>query len=486
MNKQNKTNKVRLRFAPSPTGFLHIGNLRTALFGYFIARNLGGDFILRIEDTDSKREVSGAVEALLDVFEWLGLEFDEGPHLGGEHGPYIQSQRQEIYNHYAKELLNSGGAYPCFCSSERLTKLREEQQRNKQAPGYDRFCRHLSPAEVAEKIASGEPYVIRQKMPLKACIEVHDELRGKIKFDSSSLDDQVLIKSNGVPTYQFASVVDDHLMEISHVTRGDEWLSSFPKNVLLYQAFGWQAPKFIHLPLILNKGGGKLSKRQGDVFVEDYRKKGYLPEALINFSCLLGWRPQNEKEILSREEIIANFFIKQIGSSPAVFDETKLNFLNAHYIRTKSVTELAQLSQDYFAEAGYQLDFETMSSYLALAQERMKVLSEGPDLVSFLIKLPPYSADLLAYKDLTLTQAKENLLVLESFIANIADNDWNTVSLQTKIIDYIKEIGGSNAHFLWPLRIALAGLKNSPTPFEIATVLGKAETLARIKQALAK
>jgi glutamyl-tRNA synthetase len=316
-------NKIRLRLAPSPTGFLHIGNLRTALFGYLLAKSLKGDFILRIEDTDEKREVAGAVDSLIKILDWIGLNFDEGPHKGGDYGPYIQSERKDIYNKLATELLEKDGAYHCFCSSEDLTKMREEQQAAKLPPRYDRRCRNLSKDEVAAKISSGASFIIRQKLPLSGEIIVHDELRGDISFQCSDLEDHALIKSNGVPTYQFASVVDDHLMGISHVTRGDEWLPSFPKNILLYQAFGWTPPLFIHLPLILNKTGGKLSKRQGDVFVEQYKDQGYLPEALINFCALLGWHPKHDKEVLSLSELEQEFSIDGMGSSPAIYDSVK-------------------------------------------------------------------------------------------------------------------------------------------------------------------
>jgi len=287
--------KIRTRFAPSPTGFLHIGSLRTALFDYLLAKSNNGDFILRIEDTDQKRKVEGAIENLIDTLNWLGLKFDEGPGVGGKYGPYIQTERIDIYNKYIKELLNSGKAYHCFCSQNRLNNLREEQIKNKKAPRYDNHCRNLSKEKINEKIKSGKDFVIRQKMPLKGKTVVYDKLRGKIEFNNQELEDQVLIKSNGIPTYQFANVVDDYLMKITHVIRGTEWIPSLPKNILLYQLFGWDPPKFIHIPLTLNKNGGKLSKRHNDVAVEDYKKNGYLPEALLNFSALLGLHPKGDK-----------------------------------------------------------------------------------------------------------------------------------------------------------------------------------------------
>lgn len=480
--------KIRLRFAPSPTGFLHIGNLRTALFTYLLAKSQGGDFILRIEDTDEKREVKGALESLLKILSWLGINFDEGPHLGGAYGPYIQSQRLDIYKEYTQKLLDKGEAYYCFCSEERLAEMRDQQQKRKEAPRYDGHCRNLSPAEVEAKIKEGWPYVIRQKMPLNTCVEVYDELRGKIVFNSNDLDDQVLIKSNGVPTYQFASVIDDHLMEISHVSRGDEWISSFPKNALLYKSFGWTAPKFIHLPLILNKGGGKLSKRQGDVFVEDYKEKGYLPEALINFCALIGWHPKDDQEILSLEEIIEKFSIAGIGASPAVFDIEKLDFYNAYYIRQKSISELVDLCRSYL-EKDKLIDEKTdpalIEKVISVSQERLKKLSDISDLSFYLFQDEiEYEKDLLIWKSLSLEEVKNNLKELFDILAEVKEEDWQQEFLENLIISYLKENNKKNGDYLWPLRVALSGQKNSPSPFELAWVLGKEKSLARIKKAL--
>ncbi|PIX11246.1 glutamate--tRNA ligase, partial [Candidatus Falkowbacteria bacterium CG_4_8_14_3_um_filter_36_11] len=322
--------KIRLRFAPSPTGYLHIGGLRTALFNYLIAKNLGGKLILRIEDTDQKREVKGAVKSLIDILNWSGIKFDEGPEIGGDFGPYLQSQRKNIYSKHIQQLINKGKVYYCFCAPERLDKMRQEQQIKKLPPRYDRTCRDLSDKIIKQNLKDKKSFVIRQKMPLAGEVIVNDELRGQIKFKAENLDDQVLIKSNGMPTYQFANVVDDYLMKISHVVRGEEWIPSLPKNILLYKDFGWTAPKYIHLPLMLNKGGGKLSKRQGDVAVEDFRSAGYLPESLINFCGLLGWRFSSaekkieENEIFSLAELVKIFIIKDISVSPAIFDNDKL------------------------------------------------------------------------------------------------------------------------------------------------------------------
>ena len=362
-------NTVRTRFAPSPTGYLHIGSLRTALFAYLAAKTQNGKFILRIEDTDQKRYVAGAVEKIIEILDWVGLKFDEGPHTGGEYGPYIQSQRKEIYDEYVKTLLEKGEGYYCFCSPERLEAMRAEQTARKLPPRYDRTCRHLSKAEVDKKLKAGGQAVIRQKMPISGEVIVHDELRGDIKFKAEDLEDHVLIKSDNMPTYHFALVVDDYLMKITDVIRGEEWLPSFPKNILLYRSFGWQPPKFYHLPLTLNKGGGKLSKRQGDVAVEDYKKKGYLPEALINFSALLGWHPANDNEIFSLVDLEKEFKVEDLGTSPAVFDLEKLDYLNGYYIRHKPIDDLTLLCIPYLAEAGF---IEVTQNSPAVGQAKLK------------------------------------------------------------------------------------------------------------------
>ena len=478
----SQKNKPRLRFAPSPTGFLHIGNFRSALFGYLLAKSLNGSFSLRIEDTDQKREVEGAVDSLLKIMKTMGVEFDEGPHIGGKYGPYIQTQRLDIYKKYAAQLLKEGKAYHCFCSEERLAEMRTAQEAKKEAPRYDRRCRNLSSAEADARIKAGEKFVIRQKMPLDGEVKVYDALRGEIVFKAADLDDQVLIKSDGIPTYQFANVVDDHLMKITHVTRGDEWLGSFPKNILLYQDFGWTPPQFIHMPLILNKiGGGKLSKRKGDVFVEDYLAKGYLPAALINFCVLLGWHPKSDKEIWTLAELKKEFSLAGMGASPAVFDTEKLDYYNSHYIREKSVATLTDLCLPYLKAAGRDTsDQKQIEKFVALAQDRLKTLSEISVATDFLFALPEYAPELLCWKTLTLDNAKANLAKLKPELEKIGAGDWNKTYLETTIMNWIKETEGKNGDYLWPLRVALTGLKNSPGPFEVADALGKEESLRRI------
>jgi len=488
---------IRARFAPSPTGWLHIGSLRTALFGYLIAKTLGGKFILRVEDTDQKREVAGAVESLIKILDWTGIRFDEGPHLGGDYGPYVQSQRLAIYEKYAEQLLAENKAYRCFCSAERLEKMRQGQQAKKLPPRYDRACRELAETEVNKKLAQGEKFVIRQKMPLAGQVIVRDELRGDIKFQAQDLEDQILIKSDGMPTYQFAVVVDDHLMAISHVLRGDEWLSSFPKNILLYRDFNWPAPKFIHLTLTLNKTGGKLSKRQGDVAVEDYRAKGYLAEALLNFCALLGWHPKEDNEILLLDDMIKKFRYQDMGTSPAIFDVDKLDYFNGWHIRHKPLADLAKLCLPYLGKNQAQFGYDYIKKVVSLEQERLKKLSEIGELTEFFFTDEiSYQPELLVWKKMTLAQVKNNLRTIFELLEKIPDSEWTDDSLEEAIMDYLKakqlktgepastrpSLGG----YLWPLRASLTGRAASPGPFAVAEVLGKERSLKRINQAIKK
>jgi glutamyl-tRNA synthetase len=476
--------EVRLRFAPSPTGSLHIGGFRTALFSYIIAKSQNGKLILRIEDTDQNREVKNAKEHLIDILNWSGIYFDEGPHKKGNFGPYIQSQRKEIYKKYANILLESGQAYRCFCSNERLAEMRKKQQENKEAPRYDKHCRNLSEEEIKNKLANNESFVIRQKMPLEGEIKVKDELRGDINFKAVDLDDQILIKSDQMPTYQFASVVDDHLMKISHVTRGEEWIPSFPKNVLLYQAFNWEVPKFIHLPLVLNKEGGKLSKRQNDVAVEDYKKQGYLPTALLNFSIMLGWHPKGNNEIMSLDEIIKSFRIKNMQTSPAVFDREKLDYFNAYYLRQLSPEALLEKSKKFLKDYHFK-DIEYLQKILVLEQSRIKKLAELPELIDFFFqdKLN-YEAELLIWKKNTKEETKLYLKEIYNFLNNIEASKWEEKYLEETVISYLKKNDKKLGDYLWPLRVALTGKKNSPGPFETASILKKETSLKRITRAL--
>ncbi|NCD00992.1 glutamate--tRNA ligase [bacterium] len=490
--------KTRLRFAPSPTGYLHIGGLRTALFAYIIAKSQKGELVLRIEDTDQAREVEGAVEKLINILNWSGIEFSESPEKGGDFGPYIQTQRLDIYKKYAQELIDKGEAYYCFCTPERLNKMREEQQKNKQAPRYDSHCRDLSKEDVKRKIEAREKFVIRQKMPLEGIVRVKDELRGEIEFKAENLEDHVLIKSDGIPTYQFASVVDDHLMEISHVTRGEEWIPSFPKNILLYKAFGWEPPKFIHLPLILNKEGGKLSKRQNDVAVEDYKEQGYLPEALLNFCILLGWHPKDDEEVLSLDDILSKFNIKDMQVSPAVFDRDKLNYFNSLYIRKLTEDQLLEKSLEFLKDIieknndkyilknnGKEISENFLKKVLLVEQSRLKNLSELPEIIDFFFQDDlEYEKELLIWKKLSLEDVKNNLKEVKEILDNIDENDWEEKKLEEKLILYIKNKEGKVGDYLWPLRVSLTGKKNSPGPFEVSGILGKEESLKRLEKAI--
>jgi len=493
--------KIRTRFAPSPTGFLHIGNLRTVLFEYLTAKALGGEFILRIEDTDQKREVEGAVESLINILNWVGIKFDEGPHVGGNYGPYIQTQRLDIYQKHAKELIDKGEAYYCFCTEDRLAKMREEQEAMKLPPRYDRCCRNLSKEEVEKRIAGGEKFVVRQKMPLDGEYTFHEELRGDLKFNAKDLDDHVLMKSNGVPTYQLASVVDDHLMEITHVLRGAEWLASFPKNILLYRSFGWEAPKFFHLSLIMNKEGGKLSKRQGDVAVEDFRKKGYIPEGLINFMLLLGWHPEGDNEILTLAEAEKLFKPENIGVSPAIFDIEKLDFFNGHHIRQKSLDDLVALCRPYLEENLALTTDERkkgdkfLKKVLTLSRERLKKLSDITEQSKYFFKEKlEFDPAMIIWRKSDAAGAKAALADLKVFLEGIGEGEWEVKTLEEKVMGYIKEVSEKDGpstplrtgDYLWPMRVALTGEKASPSPFEMAWALGKEETISKITDSISK
>ena len=483
--------KSRLRFAPSPTGYLHVGSLRTALFNYLATKSMGGKLILRIEDTDEKRKVEGAQESLIKILSWVGIKFDEGPNIGGEFGPYVQTERKDIYEKHIKKLLEENKAYYCFCTPERLQKMREDQQANKKAPRYDRCCRDLSKDEIKKRLVGTgqcpvQKYVIRQKMPLDGEVVVHDELRGDIKFNASDLEDHVLIKSNGVPTYQFASVVDDYEMKISHIIRGEEWIPSFPKNILLYKAFGWTPPKFFHMPLTLNKEGGKLSKRQGDVAVEDYRDKGYLKEALINFCVLLGWHPKDDKELFTLKELEKEFKLEDMGTSPAIFDVEKLDYINGYYIRQMNLEKLVELCKPYLGE-NLKKTPEFIKKVVATEQERLKKLSEIGELTKFFfVDKLEYDSKFLIWKKLSEKEVKNNLEQVLEQLEKIPEKNWTNDSIEDALISYIKAKEEKVGNFLWPMRVALTGRKASPGPFEVAEVLGKEESLKRVKQGIDK
>ena len=508
--------KIRTRFAPSPTGFVHIGSLRTALFSFLFARHNQGVHVLRIEDTDQSRQVEGALENLLKVMKEIGVEFDEGFYLKddgtvglpteasakvgerGDFGPYLQSKRLEKYQIAAAKLISENKAYYCFCSQERLDELKKEQAALKKSPMYDRLCRNLNADEIKTKLvefeALGKSPVVRFAIPAEGETVIHDLIYGDIVYDHKVLDDQVIIKSDGFPTYHLAVVVDDHEMQITHVIRGEEWLPSTPKHLLIYQALEWEPTEFAHLPLILNQDKSKLSKRQGDVSVEDFLAKGYLKEALINFVAFLGWNPKTEKEIFSLEELIKEFDLAKINKSGAVFDLNKLDWLNGQYIKKLDVTELAQRLKAYWQQAGIdakKYSDNYLSAIAALEQERLKKLSEIGERTKYFFTAPEYDPAILVWKKSSAEDAKAKLESLLTVFEGLTDQtSVNAGELQLILETHIAEIKSDKGSVLWPLRVALTGLEKSPGPFEVAAVLakgpGKKEILNRLQTAINK
>jgi len=470
---------IRVRFAPSPTGFLHIGGLRTCFYNWLYTKQNNGKFILRIEDTDRQRIVPKAVDNLTKTLKIMGLDWDEF---------YVQSERLKIYQKYAQELLDKGYAYYCFCSASELKAMREKQIAQKMAPKYDGRCRKLTQKEISAKIKAKEPYVIRLKVPKKGKGEFFDVIREEIQIDFKNVDDQILLKSDKWPTYHLANVVDDHLMNITHVIRGEEWLPSTIKHILLYQFFGWKPPKFVHLPLLLNSDKSKLSKRQGDVAVEDYLKQGYLPDALLNFIALLGWNPGNNKEIFSRKELTKSFSLKRIQKAGAIFNREKLDWLNGYYIRQMSVDDLTKKCIPYLEEFDIikkSKNLEWLKKIVSLEQERMKKLSDIIDLGSyFWADKIEYDAQILIWKDTPQTEIKDNLIKLEKILNKIPEAEFNNANINQKVLAWAPEKGKGS--IFWPWRVALSGLKSSPPPNDIAEILGKKKTLQRIKSAINK
>ncbi len=500
---------TRVRFAPSPTGFVHIGSLRTALFNFLFARRTGGTLILRIEDTDQNRFVEGAVENLLRVMHELGIDFDEGLYLDqqdreergkvarrGKHGPYVQSERLDIYKKHAEQLVVAGHAYYCFCDEQRLEDLRKEQIALKKPPMYDRLCRNLTTEEIAVKLKEFQEEdkhpVIRQTIPFSGQTTVHDLVYGNIVFEHATLDDQILLKSDGFPTYHLAVVVDDHLMDISHVLRGEEWISSTPKHLLLYQAFGWEPTRFAHLPLILNRDKSKLSKRQGDVSVEDFLAKGYLKEALLNFVAFLGWNPKTDQEIFSLSDLVDQFDLSKVNKAPAIFDLDKLDWMNSLYIRAKPIGELTQLLIPYWQAAGYSVpeNEKYLQRVVELERDRLKKLSEIGERTRYFFMEPEYDAELLVWRKSTKEDAKVKLSSLHDYLSHCDEADFEPADLETKLKQFIAKNNFDNGSVLWPLRVALTGLEKSPGPFEVASTLvlglGKQAVLNCIQAAIKK
>ncbi|OGH95231.1 MAG: glutamate--tRNA ligase [Candidatus Magasanikbacteria bacterium RIFOXYD2_FULL_41_14] len=487
---------ISTRFAPSPTGFLHVGSLRTALYCYLIAKQNSGKFLLRVEDTDQKRSVEGAIPAVLDALKWAGIEPDEGV-VGfenndvvekGDCGPYLQSKRLKIYEQHANILLEKGCAYYCFCTPERLAQVRERQEKNHEASGYDGHCRELDINEIKNNLSANVPYVVRLKMPKTGVTEFTDLIKGKVSFKNEFVDDQVLLKTDGFPTYHLAVVVDDHLMAITHVIRGDEWLSSTPKHIYLYECFGWEKPVFAHLPLLLNADKSKLSKRQGDVAVGDYIKKGYLPEALINFVAFLGWNPGDDREIFSLAELAKEFSLEKVNKSGAVFNLEKLDWYNKYYLRQLSNEQVAELVLPFFGDKikDLRLKIEDFANVIGLEKGRVTTLAELPEAVGFVFNLPDYLADMLIWKKSSPEEAIKILSELKDWLNTKSVQPKNKIDWEKRVGEWIVQKSYSNGVVLWPLRVALSGQEKSPGPYEIAAVLGKDEVLKRLEVALIK
>lgn len=477
---------IRTRFAPSPTGYMHIGNLRSALYAYLFARKNRGAFLLRIEDTDQERYVEGAVEVIYDTLHSVGMDWDEGPDIGGDFGPYVQSERKALYLPYAERLIGSGHAYRCFCTKEELEERRAESAARGETFKYDKHCLHLGADEIQAKIDEGLPYVIRQNVPLTGSTTFHDLLFGSITVENNTLDDNVLIKADGMPTYNFANVVDDHLMAITHVMRGMEYLSSTPKYDLLYQSFGWEIPQYIHMPPIMKDAQHKLSKRTGDASFQDLLTKGYLKEAVLNYIALLGWSPGDDREKFTLEELIEAFDIAGMSKSPAIFDPNKLTWLNAEYIRALPCEEFTAHARLYYGQAGVaHMDTDVLCRIL---QPRVEVFTQIPDMVDFLSALDEgYDVELFTNKK-SKTDAEVSRAVLTMVLpALTALPDWTEQALHDTLLSMAAERGMKNGTLLWPVRIALAGKAVTPGgAIEIAFLLGREESLRRLTTGLKK
>ncbi|HLC44701.1 MAG TPA: glutamate--tRNA ligase [Patescibacteria group bacterium] len=479
MKHASKNPKVRTRFAPSPTGYLHVGGLRTALFNYLFARHNEGVFVLRIEDTDRERYVAGAVEKILQTLKEVGLGYDEGPDKDGGFGPYIQSERLPQYQKYAADLISTGSAYYCFCTPSRLDKIREEQKRNNFPTRYDGNCRDLSQKEREKNFRAGTPFVVRFRTPRTGVTEFTDLVFGRKEFRNDLLDDTILTKSDGYPVYNFANVIDDHLMEISHVIRGEEFISSTPKHVLLYQSFGWGLPQFAHLPLLLDQHRKKLSKRSGDVAVEEYLLKGYLKEALLNFISLLGWNPKSKEEIFSLQELVAEFSLDHANKSGAIFDPAKLNFINRKWQQKLNLGRQDPLyvrAVQILQERLGQIDENTLVAvWPQILQRANDPYALEKDLEEFLFyfREPQVEISLLPWKKQSPDSVKARLTLLREYISTLQPADFEARILEQKIKKLLQSRGVPLGEALWPLRVALTGQKNSPGPFEVMESFGK-------------
>lgn len=474
-------NEVRTRFAPSPTGYMHIGNLRTALYEYLIAKANGGKFILRIEDTDQERYVEGAEKIMYETLQITGLQHDEGPDIGGNYGPYVQSQRKDTYLPYAKELIEKGAAYYCFCTKERLEELKANS--DAVVTGYDRHCRDLSPEEVQTKLDAGTPYVIRQKMPLTGKTVYTDIVYGPVEIENAELEDQILIKSDGLPTYNFANVIDDHLMEITHVVRGNEYLSSTPKYNLLYAALGWEIPIYIHLPSVMKDAQHKLSKRNGDASFQDLLSKGYLPEAILNYIALLGWSPRDNQEFFTLQELVNHFHIEGLSKSPSIFDPVKLTWMNGEYLRKMAPEQYFEIALPYLQEA-VKTPGVDLRKIASLVQGRADTLCDIAPMIDFIDELPEYDTELYCHKKMKTDRQNslENLKVANSLLKGIEESQWTETLLHDKLMELAANLGIKNGQILWPVRTALSGKGFTPGgAIELLYLLGKEESLARME-----
>lgn len=472
--------EVRTRFAPSPTGYMHIGNLRTALYGYLYAKREGGKFILRLEDTDSKRYVAGAVQIIYDTLKDAGIRYDEGPDIGGDYGPYIQSERAAIYKEYAEKLVELGGAYYCFCDKERIDSLKDENGVGR----YDKHCLHLSKEEIAEKLAAGVPYVIRQNVPEEGSGSYEDLVYGTVTVDFKDIEDGVLLKSDGMPTYNFANVVDDHLMGITHVIRGSEYLSSTPKYNLMYDAFGWERPTYIHLPPIMKNAHEKLSKRNGDASYQDLVDKGYIKEAIINYIALLGWSPKSNQEKMSLKELEENFSLSGINKSPSIFDEPKLRWLSGEYIRAMSAEEFKAVALPFLQKSKAYGRYDE-DKLLKMLQSRVDVLEDIPSKVDFLEEYGEIDPALYFNKKM-----KSDAEIAKAVLPKAADvfknlDKFENAELYAALVALAQEQGMKNGQVLWCVRIALTGKENTPGgASEMAELLGRERSLERLAHAM--
>ena len=478
--------EVRTRFAPSPTGFMHLGGLRTALYNYLYAKKNGGKFILRIEDTDQERYVEGATEVIYDTLRGCGMNWDEGPDIGGDYGPYVQSERKDLYLPYAKQLVEKGAAYYCFCTKEELDQRRAAAEARGEVFKYDKHCLNLSKEEVQQKLDAGIPYVIRLNAPTTGESTYDDVVFGQLTFPNDTLDDMVLIKADGMPTYNFANVIDDHLMGITHVMRGMEYLSSTPKYNLLYNAFGWEIPQYVHLTTVMRDAQHKLSKRDGDAFYSDFIDKGYLTEALVNYLALVGWNPGDDREFFTMDELIEAFDIKRLNNAPGIFDMDKLTWFNAEYIRKMPFEDYLSMATPWFDKvlAGKGFDYKRLAE---LMQGRTEVFNRVPDMIRFLVEMPEYDLNLYTNKKMKTDPAvaKESLALVKPVLEGITD--WNETVIHDTVMAAIAESGKKNGAVLWPLRIAISGLASTPGgAFEIAYLLGKEETLRRLSLSMEK